>query len=109
MVIETPEYIKKQGIFSKVFVSLPESFDVFLKDKKMKIVYSESVSDFETGNIKYKCKIYQTQQEFFLYLSFQDDETTDMTIYYKEQQSSELTIFIKQLLKQFKNATINNK
>lgn len=106
MVIETPEYIKKEGIFSKVDISMPKGFDVFLKNKKMRLMYSESTSDFETGNIKYKCKIYQTQQEFFLYLLFRDDETIYMTIYYKEPQLSELTIFIKQLLKQFKSSVI---
>ena len=104
--METPEYIKKEGIFSKIYIYMPEGFDVFLKDRKIKTVYSESTSDSNTGVIKYNCKIYQTQQEFFIYLSFRDDETIDMTIYYKEPQLSELTIFIKQLLKQFKNYTI---
>jgi hypothetical protein len=32
-----------------------------------------------------------------------------LVIYYKEEQLNELKIFIKQLLKTYKNGTINNK
>jgi hypothetical protein len=88
---------------------MPEGFDEYLKDKKMVLVYSEANSDFETGKILFKTKIYKTQQGFYLYLLFGDDGKTDMTIYYKQSQLSELTIFITQLFKQFKNATTNNK
>jgi hypothetical protein len=88
---------------------MPEGFDEYLKDKKMVLVYSEANSDFETGKILFKTKIYKTQQGFYLYLLFGDDGKTDMTIYYKHSQLSELTIFITQLFKQFKNATTNNK
>ena len=66
--METPEYIKKEGIFSKIYIHMSEGFDVFLKDKKMKTVYSESTSDSNTGVIKYKCNIYKSKQEFFIYL-----------------------------------------
>ena len=88
---------------------MPEGFDEYLKDKKMSLVYSDSTSDFETNKISFKSKIYKTQQGFYLYLLFGDDGKTDMTIYYKQSQLSELTIFITQLFKQFKNATTNNK
>ena len=88
---------------------MPEGFDEYLKDKKMVLVYSEANSDFETGKTLFKTKIYKTQQGFYLYLLFGDDGKTDMTIYYKHSQLSELTIFITQLFKQFKNATTNNK
>jgi hypothetical protein len=69
----------------------------------MSLVYSESTSDFETGKISFESKIYKTQQSFYLNLLFDDDGSTNMTIYYKQQQLSELTIFVTQLLKQFKN------
>ena len=72
-------------------------------------MYSEAYSDFETIKISLKTKIFKTQQGFYLYLLFGDDGKTDMTIYYKHSQLSELTIFITQLFKQFKNATTNNK
>jgi hypothetical protein len=111
--MDTPNYIKdyehREGILSRNTVVMPEGFDDFLKDKKVSIVYSESNSDFENGKISFKSKIYKTQQGFYLYLLFGDDGKTDMTIYYKQSQLSELTIFITQLFKQFKNATTNNK
>lgn len=104
--METPYYIKnyeqREGVLSRNKIVMPEGFDDFLKDKKLIIVYSESDSDFETGKISFKTKIYKTQQGFYLYLLFGDDGKTDMTIYYKQSQLSELTIFITQLLKQFK-------
>ena len=111
--METPYYIKdyeqREGVLSRNKVVMPEGFDDYLKDKKMSVVYSESNSDFETGKISFKTKIYKTQQGFYLYLLFGDDGKTDMTIYYQQSQLNELTIFITQLLKQFKNATTNNK
>ena len=111
--METPYYIKdyeqREGILSRNTVVMPEGFDDYLKDKKMVLVYSEANSDFETNKISFKTKIYKTQQGFYLYLLFGDDGKTDMTIYYKHSQLSELTIFITQLFKQFKNATTNNK
>ena len=104
--MDTPHYIKdyeqREGILSRNTILMPEGFDDFLKDKKLLIVYSESISDFNTGKISFKTKIYKTQQGFYLYLLFGDDGKTDMTIYYKQSQLSELTIFITQLLKQFK-------
>ena len=111
--MDTPHYIKdyeqREGILSRNTVFMPEGFDNFLKDKKVSIVYSESISDFDTNKISFKSKIYKTQQGFYLYLLFGDDGKTEMTIYYKQSQLSELTIFITQLIKQFKNATTNNK
>ena len=104
--METPYYIKdyeqREGVLSRNKVVMPEGFDEYLKDKKMSEVYSESNSDFYTGKISFKTKIYKTQQGFYLYLLFGDDGKTDMTIYYKQSQLNELTIFITQLLKQFK-------
>ena len=101
--METPYYIKdyeqREGILSRNSVVMPEGFDDYLKDKKMVLVYSEANSDFETNKISFKTKIYKTQQGFYLYLLFGD----------KHSQLSELTIFITQLFKQFKNATTNNK
>ena len=104
--METPYYIKdyeqREGVLSRNKVIMPEGFEEYLKDKKMSVVYSESNSDFDTGKISFKTKIYKTQQGFYLYLLFGDDGKTDMTIYYKQSQLNELTIFITQLLKQFK-------
>jgi hypothetical protein len=103
--VETPKYIieleQKGEIFSVNKITMPKGFDSYLKDKKMEIVYSESNTDFETGKTIFTSKIYKTKQEFYFYLLFCDDKT-DITIYYKQTQLNELTIFMGQLLKQFK-------
>lgn len=104
-----PDYIqlleKKDGkIFSSMTVQITEGLDSFLKDKKLVLRYSESFFSTDT-DIRYNNKIYQTQQGFFLYLSLVDNV---MVIYYSEEQLNELTLFIRQLFKQLKNATNNN-
>ena len=48
-------------------------------------------------------KIYKTKQGFYLYLLFRDT-ITDITIYYKQTQLNELTLFMGQLIKQFKSS-----
>jgi hypothetical protein len=105
--METPylikDYEQREGFLARNQIIIPKKgFDEYLKDKKMNLVYSESTSDFETGKISFESKIYKTQQGFYLYLLFDKDGNTNMTIYYKQLQLNELTIFITQLLKQFK-------
>jgi hypothetical protein len=104
--METPNYIKdyeqREGILSRNNMTMPEGFDDYLKDKKMILVYSESTSDFDNGKISFQSKIYKTLQGFYLYLLFGDDGKTELTIYFKQSQLNELTIFTAQLLKQFK-------
>ena len=111
--METPKHIlaieEQLGInLSTMFVSMPQEFDEFIKDKKMTFVYSESNANLDDGKISFKSKTYKTQQQFYLYLLFNDDNI-GLTIYFKQDQLNELTIFIRQLFKQFKNATTNDK
>ena len=99
-----PDYIllreKKDGvILSSMSIEVPVDFDVFLKDKSFTLKCSESTYSPET-DINYQNKIYQTKQGFFLYLSLTERV---MIVYYLEDQINELTIFIRQLFKQFKN------
>jgi hypothetical protein len=104
--METPELIKdyeqREGILSRNNTIVPKGFDDYLKDKKMTLMYSESTSDFESGKTTFKSKIYKTLQGFYIYLLFGDDGNVDVTIYYKQTQSNELTVFITQLFKQLK-------
>ena len=105
-----PEYIllreKKDGVvFSSMTVEVPEDFDRFMKDRNFVLRCSESSYSPET-DIEYKNKVYQTKQGFFLYLSLTEGM---MVIYYGEDQLNELTLFIRQLFKQLKNATNNDK
>lgn len=110
--MERPNYIKEceqeTGIMSIYKLTVPEDFDRYLKDKKVELVYSEFILDFESNKTQTKSKIYKTKHGFYLYLSF-GDSNIDITIYYKQTQQDELIIFITQLIKQFKNATTNNK
>jgi hypothetical protein len=108
--MEKPEYIiKLTQDLSTMMVSLPKGFDDYLKDRKVTLLYSDSDTSFEDVKFTYKTKLYKTQQGFYLYLLFNKQDVEDMIIYYKQEQLNELTIFITQLIKQFKNATTNNK
>jgi len=108
--MEKPEYIiKLTQDLSTMMVSLPKGFDDYLKDRKVTLLYSDSDASFEDVKFTYKTKLYKTQQGFYLYLLFNKQDVEDMIIYYKQEQLNELTIFITQLIKQFKNATTNNK
>ena len=53
-------------------------------------------------------KIYKSKQGFYLYLLMNNSET-NFVIYYKQDQHSELTIFLQQLLKQYNNDKATNK
>ena len=105
--MEKPNYIKEceltDGILSINRITMPEDFDDYIKDKKMELVYGESSTDFETGKTMFSSKIYKTKQGFYLYLLFRDTRT-DITIYYKQTQLNELTLFMGQLIKQFKSS-----
>jgi hypothetical protein len=103
--METPNYIKKceltDGILSTNKIIMPLGFDDFVKDKKMELVYGESNTDFETGKTSFNSKIYKTKQGFYLHVLFKEVET-DVTIYYKQTQLNELTLFMRQFIKEFK-------
>jgi hypothetical protein len=109
--MKKPKYIKEIEKNDKVLslsklYSLHKEFDDFIS-KKVIIVYSNSDINTDTGKFLFKEKLYRTIQGFYLYLSFRGDEI-DVDIYYKQEQHNELIIFITQLLKQFRNATINS-
>jgi hypothetical protein len=108
--MEKPEYIVKLNQdLSTTKVSVPKGFDDYLKDRKVNLLYSESEVSFEDTKFTYNSKIYKTQQGFYLYLLFKEGDVDDMIVYYKQEQLNELTIFITQLIKQYKNATTNSK
>jgi hypothetical protein len=97
---------EKYGIvFSSMTIDMPEGFDEFMKDRNFELKYSESSFNPET-DIQFKNKVYHTKQGFFLYLSLTENV---MIIYFEEKQLNELTLFIRQLFKQLKNATTNDK
>jgi hypothetical protein len=112
-IMDTPKYIsslEKNGDIYSVMnvVSVPKEIEGYLNKMKTTIVYSVSKIDYSDTSIKYNEKIYKTVQGFYIYLSLSEVGThAGLTIYYKQEQQNEMSLFVGQLLKQFKNATIN--
>ena len=112
-----PEYIKdlesKEDVFSvMVGPTLKGEFLKFLNDKKLTRVYEKSLMN-ESGVVRFEEVIFKSQQNFYLFVEIklnpQVDSNFNLTIYYKAEQYNELYLFLSQLLKQYKNATTNNR
>ena len=112
-----PEYIQKleskDDIFSVMLChELKGDFLKFLSEKKLDRVYEKS-SINESGILRFEEVIFKSQQNFYLSLEIrvipQTDTISKLTIYYKVEQYNELYLFLSQLLKQYKNATTNNR
>ena len=80
----------------------------FLNEKKLTRVYEKSSMN-ESGMVKFDEVIFKSQQNFYLFVEMrvipQSDTISNLTIYYKVEQYTELYMFLSQLLKQYKNAT----
>lgn len=111
--MDTPKYIsnlEKNGEIYSVMnvISVPKEIEGYLNKMKTTIVYSVSKIDYIDTTIKYSQKIYKTAQGFYIYLSLREGGThAGLTIYYKQEQQNEMSLFVGQLLKKFKNETIN--
>ena len=112
-----PEYIQnlesKDGIFSvMVCHTLKGDFLKYLNERKLTRVYEKS-SIKEDGSIVFEEVIFKSQQNFYLSVGIrtipQSETIFNLTIYYKAEQYNELFLFLSQLLKQYKNATTNNR
>jgi len=110
--VSKPEYIKRLEDgkpFSTLELEVPEDFPKFLDGRAFTTVFSDSLMEFKTGEVKVISKIYLTKQSFYLYLFKSEINDKDLVIYYREEQSNELKLFIGQLLKTYKNGTTNIK
>ena len=110
-IIETPKYIETESeeVFSRIIVEFQKKgIDEFISNKTFTVVWSEGNTDEQTGKIKFRKKIYKTKQGFYLYLLL-NTTNVNLLVYYKQNQESELTIFLKQLIKQFNNDKTINK
>ena len=112
-----PEYIQnletKDGIFSvMVCHTLKGDFLKYLNEKKLTRVYEKSLMK-ENGFLTFEEIIFKSQQDFYLFVEIrtipQSETIFNLTIYYKAEQYNELFLFLSQLLKQYKNATTNNR
>jgi hypothetical protein len=101
--------LKKNIKFSSVKIGGMISFLDFIRNKTLNKLYETSQFSIETEKkIITEC-VYSTHHPFYLHLS--DDNTTDIwscNIYYDINQSGELEIFLKQLIKQFKNDRVKS-
>ena len=112
-----PEYIQnlesKENIFSvMVCHTLKGEFLKYLNEKKLTRVYEKSSMN-ESGFLNFQEVIFKSQQNFYLFVQIrvipQSDTISNLTIYYNVEQYTELYMFLSQLLKQYKNATTNNR
>ena len=110
-----PEYIsnleQREGIFSEMdFHRFTSNLIKYLDTKNIKRVYERGVVS-NSGKASWVEVIFLTQQKFYLYVLCSpvngEDEFT-LTIYYKPEQFQELIFFTTQLLKPFKDGTIND-
>jgi hypothetical protein len=110
--VKTPKYIEhleNQGVvFSTIEINFETGIEKFLDDRSFLVVWSNGFATVKSDKITINQKIYKTKQGFFLYLLLGGHSQT-LTIYYKQEQMNELTVFLTQLLKQFKNGTTINK
>jgi hypothetical protein len=115
--MDKPEYIQnlesKDGVFS-VMVSheLKGEFLKYLNGKKLSRVYEKGLMN-ESNLVNFEEVIFKSQQNFYLFVENrvipQSDTISNLTIYYNVEQYTELYMFLSQLLKQYKNATTNNR
>lgn len=109
--IKKPKYIKKvesNEILSSIEISVEDKeIQSFLDGRNFLTVWSKGFSTLKENKIIFNEKIYKTKQGFYLYLFSKG--TSVLTIYYRQEQLNELTIFLGQLLKQIKNDTTTNK
>jgi hypothetical protein len=112
-----PEYIQnlelKDNVFSvMVCHTLKGDFLKYLNEKKLTRVYEKSLMK-DDGFLTFEEVIFKSQQGFYLSLEIrtipQSETIFNLTIYYKSEQYNELFLFLSQLLKQYKNATTNNR
>jgi hypothetical protein len=115
--MDKPEYIQnlesKGNVFSvMVCHTLKGEFLKYLNEKKLTRVYEKSSMN-DNGVLSFEQVIFKSQQDFFLDLGIrkipQSETIYNLTIYYKVEQYNELFLFLSQLLKQYKNATTNNR
>lgn len=112
--MQKPEYISKLEIGGTVFSIMNlDIFDgnlhKFLEDKKLTRVFEKSKMMLN-GDLIWNEIIYKTKQPFYLHILNETitENRWELQIYYKPEQLNELIIFIRQVIKQFRDATTNN-
>jgi hypothetical protein len=112
--ITKPLFIEKledsEGIFSimNFHIFRSEIYKLF-DEKKIPKVFEKSYIHLD-GDAQWGELIYKTPQSFYLHIINDREDKTSwyLTIYYKPENLNELIIFIRQVLKQLRDDTINN-
>jgi hypothetical protein len=112
--MKKPKYIKNiektEGIFSIMnFHKFRTEMYKMFEEKKTPKVFEKSFIHID-GSFEWVELIYKTQQNFYLHMVNESEDETiwSLTIYYKPENLNELVIFIRQVLKQLRDDTINN-
>lgn len=108
-----PEFIQylelQEGVFSVMkFHRFDKNILKYFDEKKYDRVFEIGVVNL-TGKARWDEVIYKTKQEFYLgFKSTDDGEFYILDIYYKPEKRNELLFFTNQILKPFKDGTIND-
>lgn len=94
-------------IFSELNFELSKKVYDFWKTKKVTKVFQ--VSNNSDKGIEPIEVIFKTAQGFYILIKKIENEDWSMTIYYNIEQENELKLFTKNLIKQIKDATDNNR
>lgn len=109
-----PDYIQylelQEGVFSIMkFHRFDKSILKYFDEKKYDRVFENGVVNV-TGKARWEEVIFKTKQEFYLsFKSLEDGEEYLLDIYYKPEKRNELLFFTNQLLKPFRDGTIDNR
>lgn len=105
------EYLELQeGVFSKMtFPKFKNEIIAYFDDKKITRVFELGIVNGK-GKARWDEIIYKTQHGFYLYFCSNREESEEyyLDIYYKPEKRQELLFFTTNILKPFKDGTINN-
>lgn len=109
------EYIiqleRENGVFSLLdFHRYSDNLIKYLEEKNLKVVFQKGVVS-NKGKAKWEEVIFETAQKFYFQvntINVNGEDEYGLTIYYKPEQFKELIFLTTQLLKPFKDGTVNN-
>ena len=108
-----PEFIQylelQEGVFSVMkFHRFSKNVIKYFDDRKYERVYEIGIVNI-VGKARWQEVIFKTKQDFYLeFKSSDDEEEYLLDIYYKPEKRNELLFFTNQVLKPFKDGTIND-
>lgn len=112
--MKKPIYIKNiektEGVFSVMnFHKFRTNMYKIFEEKKTTKVFEKSYIHID-GSFEWVELIYKTNQNFYLHMLNDTEDKTmwSITIYYKPENLNELLIFIRQVLKQLRDESIDS-